>query len=430
VTWHTEYRAPGLAELEDCRPYLSSLLQTADRDVALARSRVDNWLEARHAERVRPDTVPAMPYHVVLDPATICNLRCPLCVQATDPLGRRRGLLDLSHYRMLLDEIAPHVIRLDLFNWGEPLLHPQFAEVVQLAADVSIWTRTSTNLSHSADFAAERIIESGLRYLVVSIDGATQATYQRYRVRGLLPVVLRNLAALIAARDRLGVRWPTIEWQYLVMSHNTHEIAAAATMAADLGVDVFRHGGARGRMATKLRLSSSDNVAESAPLLVDPTHPASEYTETGAKRRSGEREGCRWLWGKAALNPDGGVAPCVSSWFQADDLGTWRPDGRDVSLRRVWNGPAYRKARGLARTGGDPADASVCAQCAHHRNFVPTPDNDREPLPDRGELTAFADALGDVGCEIGPGVVTAVADGLAAAGSRLRGREPSGGGAG
>lgn len=406
MAWHTEYHRQGSAALQDRQPYLSSLLQTHDDDVALARSRLRNWLRAREAERTRPDVVASMPYHVVLDPATVCNLRCPLCVQATDPAGRIRGLVSVAHFRRVLAQLAPYAIRLDLFNWGEPLLHPDFAQLVRLASDVSIWTRTSSNLSHRTGFDAQRIVESGLRYLVVSIDGATQRGYERYRVRGDLALVLRNVAALVAARNRLGVAWPVVEWQYLVLRHNTDEIDRARQLATDLGVDVFRYGGARGRMSSKLRLDTPSNYAESAAMLVDPAHPLSEYRASGAKHREAERAGCRWLWGKATLNPDGGVAPCVSSWFRDDDLGTW-PTGTDAgadTFREIWNGPAYQRARTLARTGGDAEGLTVCAKCAHHRNFVPTPDLDREPVPTPDDVRALAASLTAAGVVVGAAV--------------------------
>jgi MoaA/NifB/PqqE/SkfB family radical SAM enzyme len=411
VTWHTEYQRTGAAAIQDRQPYLAALLQTSERDVGLARSRVRNWLQARTAERARPDVVDGMPYHVVLDPATICNLRCPLCVQATDPRGRKRGLVDVARYRDLIQQLTPHAIKLDLFNWGEPLLHPGFHQLVQIADAASIWTRTSSNLSIRTGFVPERIVDAGLRYLVVSIDGATQVGYEQYRIRGDLGVVLANVAALIKARDRSGAVWPLVEWQFLALRANVHELDGARRLARDLGVDVFRYGGARGRMSSKLRLSTPANFAQSADLLLEPSHPLSEYEPSGAKRRSSERDGCRWLWGKAVLNPDGGVAPCVSSWFGRDDLGTWDDGG----FRSVWNGPAYMRARMLARTGGDPHGPSICAQCAHHRNFVPTPDLDDEPLPTPTALGGLAAALTDAGVKVSAAVHSALEQELSSA---------------
>jgi radical SAM protein with 4Fe4S-binding SPASM domain len=150
-------------------------------------------------------------------------------------------------------------------------------------------------------------------------------------------------------------------------------------------VDIFRYGGARGRMSTKVLTDTPTNISQSRDLLLDAAHPLSEYDESGEKRRAEEKNRCNWLWGKVALHPDGGISPCWSSWFQQNDFGNWMSD----DLHEVWNGQNYRQARHTACHGGKPDAATnlVCDTCAFNRSFVPTPDGDREPLPDARHLS-------------------------------------------
>jgi hypothetical protein len=249
MSWHTEYLRSATrdrARLEAEHPYLSSLLLSRPADAPQARTRLRNYLAARHDESRRPVEVQSLPYHVVIDPSNVCDLACPLCVQATDPRGRSRRLIDCEHFEALLARLSDHVVRLDLFNWGEPLLHPRFSELVRRAAERSIFTRTSSHFSHRSGIAADALVEAGLAYIVASIDGATQETYGQYRVGGRLDVVLRNLERLVSARERCGATRPLIEWQFLVMRHNEGEIEPCLAMARQIGVDVFRFGGARG----------------------------------------------------------------------------------------------------------------------------------------------------------------------------------------
>jgi len=296
-------------------------------------------------------------------------------VQATDPGGRRRRLVDDHDFYRCLEEIGAHAIRLDLFNWGEPLLHPRLPQLVSAAARLGLFTRISTNLSVSRRRVLD-LVGSGLHHLVASVDGAGAEAYNGYRVRGSLPTVLDNLGALVAERDRQGVDWPLVEWQFLVMPHNRGELDAARSLAQALGVDVFRYGGARARMSDKLLQPTAVAVRRSQPFMLDPVDEFSEYDAAGEKRRSAEREGCRWLWGKMSLNPDGGAAACVSSWFAEQDLGNWR----ESSVAEVWNSDAYRHARLAAVGRGSPRAGTVCERCAFHRNFIPTPDLDTESL--------------------------------------------------
>jgi radical SAM protein with 4Fe4S-binding SPASM domain len=388
MAWNTEYlreSTRALAQLDGEYPYLSALVSSRPADTDTALARLDNYLRARLDERQQPQTVASLPYHVVLDPSNVCNLACPLCVQATDPHGRTRTMIDLKDFARLLGQLNGHVIRLDLFNWGEPLLHPHFSEIVQMAASRSLHTRTSSHFSHKNGIEADRLVASGLRYLVVSVDGATQETYERYRVKGHLEYVLRNLKELVAARERAGSVFPLIEWQYLVMEHNEGEIEGARELASELGVDIFRYGGARGRMSTKVLTDTPTNISQSRDLLLDAAHPLSEYDESGEKRRVEEKRRCNWLWGKVALHPDGGISPCWSSWFQQNDFGNWMSG----DLHEIWNGQNYRQARHSACHGGKPDAATnlVCDTCAFNRSFVPTPDGDREPLPDARHLS-------------------------------------------
>jgi radical SAM protein with 4Fe4S-binding SPASM domain len=404
MAWFTEYLQPSRAPALRCQdeyPYVTALLRTPPHLAEIAIRRLNNLRAVREAERTMKAEVSGLPYHVVLDPSNVCNLRCPLCVQETDPLGRHRTMIALDDYRLLLDTLAPSVIRLDLFNWGEPLLHPSFPELVSLAAAQGIYTRTSSNMSLPKGIQCDMLIDAGLQYLVASVDGASQSTYELYRVGGDLNTVLKNLRALVQARERRGVRHPVIEWQYLALNHNAGEIDRARQMASDIGVDVFRYGGARGRMSTKVLTATPDNVVESSEFLLPPGSSLSEYDQQGNKVRKQEYSRCRWLWGKIALHPDGGCAPCWSTWFERFDMGNWRTDG----IAAVWNNATYRAARKTANNNGKSDGDLVCDRCAFNRSFVPTPDGDAEPPVDAGILRAVTAALNDAGIDVSPYVV-------------------------
>jgi len=407
MTWFAEHlreRTRVASAIERRFPYLLPLLLSDEGDAELVAARVRNLIDARAAEAQRPERLDTLPYHVVLDPSNVCNLRCPLCVQATSPDGRRRTRVSRDCVTRLLDEIDEAVIRLDLFNWGEPLLNPAFCEIVEAATSRSIFTRTSSHFSHRRGMDVDRIVASRLGHIVASIDGTTQETYVRYRVNGRLDVVLENLAQLVAARDAADADRPLIEWQFLVFRHNVGEIERARDMAAEIGVDVFSYGGARGQLVSKVLASTPEVVGRSGSLLLEGSHPLSEYDASGQKRHRQELDGCRWLWGKTALHPDGGVAPCWNGWFQRHDVGDWTGG----NFRDVWNGPGLTAARRTAVSGGDPGRDTMCDRCAFHRNFVPTPDNTEEPPLTPELVRAVAAELATGGAAPAPAVVAAI----------------------
>src|SRR6266566_365055 len=97
--------------LESERPYVVSLLLSQDEHKMLAAARWRNFMATREAETNQPEVPQGLPYHIVIDPSSVCNLKCPLCVQATHPNARPRMLLDTGLFAKLLESVQGHVIR-------------------------------------------------------------------------------------------------------------------------------------------------------------------------------------------------------------------------------------------------------------------------------------------------------------------------------
>ena len=49
--------------------------------------------------------------------------------------------------------------------------------------------------------------------------------------------VLDNIRLIAETKARMGSKSPHIEWQFIVMKQNEHQIPEARQMAAELGVD-------------------------------------------------------------------------------------------------------------------------------------------------------------------------------------------------
>ena len=140
--------------------------------------------------------------------------------------------MSLDLYRRLLAEMGDYLLQVEFCNWGEPLLVKDINEMIRDAHERGISTLLSTNFSLRFDeAAAERLVRSGLSILGVSIDGARQESYEQYRVRGDLALVLRNCALVRDAKKRLQSATPRLVWEYHVFPFNTGEVEAARAMA-------------------------------------------------------------------------------------------------------------------------------------------------------------------------------------------------------
>jgi MoaA/NifB/PqqE/SkfB family radical SAM enzyme len=305
--------------------------------------RVQNLIRARSEERLGATRLESYPIKLTIEATNVCNLRCPACFTGVESKsGRSTRPMDLALYEPLIDELGPYAFEVEFHNWGEPLLARHICTMVARAHAHGASTTISTNFSIPFDdMRAEALVQSGLTILGVSLDGATQASYEQYRKRGNLALSLRNVERVRDAKRRLGSPTPRMIWEYHVFSHNTHEIERARRMAEELEMDIAVE---KGWVA------------------------GTEWDQAGQYRfyADPKPQRCDFLWYQAVINNDGGVAPCCGSFYPEDDFARISAESlRRQPFHEVWNAPALQQARRLFRhRSGSPAlQKSICYDC-------------------------------------------------------------------
>jgi len=299
------------------------------------------------------------PISIYFDPSFACNLECCHCVsQMLRQQGMQRKPLTPDLVEKILDRHGKYLIRATLALWGEPFLNKNFAGIVRLCKQHGIFCETSTNLSlHLTDEQIEEIVRSGLDEMRMSIDGATQDTYARYRIKGNLQLVLENVRRLVDAKRRLGSNTPKLRWQYLLFPWNEHERELAAGLANQLNVDEFYS--FRGDLWTNPppiegRVTSDD--------FVELGDGGQKLHEIAVRRNQNlEHFGCDFLDHTLAIHSDGAVFPCCYYPAPKDSLGQWPELEADA-----FNAPRLIQMRqfvqdvrrGIAHSGPSP-----CAKC-------------------------------------------------------------------
>lgn len=74
----------------------------------------------------------SLPKLLQIEPTTACNFNCEMCLHDSTSHSHDQ-FLDMDAYRRLADEVFPALKGLILFGWGEPLMHPDFLEMLRLA---------------------------------------------------------------------------------------------------------------------------------------------------------------------------------------------------------------------------------------------------------------------------------------------------------
>ena len=127
------------------------------------------------------------PISLHIDASTHCQLRCPSCPTAQGLIAADigAGFLKPEELEKLLDE-NPTVAHLELSNWGEIFLNPRLEEIARIAfqRNVVLTASNGVNLNHARRSALEGVVKYRVRQMTVSIDGASQETYEQYRIGG------------------------------------------------------------------------------------------------------------------------------------------------------------------------------------------------------------------------------------------------------
>lgn len=311
------------------------------------RPALENFLLAHYERYGARADVRSAPFMLLIDPASVCQLQCPMCPTGLDNAGqgpaagrrwRARALMSRTLFDAVLAELGHALYFVLLYNWGEPLLNRDLIYFVQRLAERDIATEVHTNLSLplSEDFI-ERLVDSGLDRLEASIDGFSQDSYGRYRIKGRFDLARDNLVRLARARDRAGSRLRLV-WNFLVFRFNEHEIEAARRFCAAHGIEFVRREAA---IRTELRSEFLPSYrSEEAP---SGFFEARRAPFDAARFEARPPTTCAWHYFYSVVNADGRVSPCCAPWEDRWDLGRVEP-GR-CGFLDVWRGRRYRRAR-------------------------------------------------------------------------------------
>ena len=285
---------------------------------------------------------------LTIEPTNLCNLKCPLCTTGNGEMERSRGHMGLDTFRNILEQLGDDIFFLLLYHQGEPYLNKHFLDFVRLAKQKKIYCTTSTNGHYFDEDTIAATIESGLDSMIVSIDGVTQESYQKYRVKGTLDKVVQGSRKFMEMKRRLKSRTPLIAWQFLVMKHNEHEIPAIKRLAKQVGVDRL--------LVKNIEVRSEQEALEWLPQ--NTKYRRYEFDGQHLKVKNSDKKSCPRPWLSTLINWDGGVVPCC---FDKNGVYLMGNVNRTQDFDRIWRGEAFERFR--TRLASDRKSIDMCRNC-------------------------------------------------------------------
>lgn len=161
-----------------------------------------------------------------------CNLRCRHCRAAA---GDRAAPGELTAEEALA---AARDIRaagdpLLILTGGEPLMRPDFFPLAEACCGLFSRVALATNGTRVDERLARRIVDSGIRRVSISLDGADAETHDRFRGQA------GSFAAALRGYDALRHAGMSMQINVTVTRHNEGQLETLLQLAADRGADAF-----------------------------------------------------------------------------------------------------------------------------------------------------------------------------------------------
>ncbi len=288
------------------------------------------------------------PAILTIEPTNVCNLRCPLCTTGSGDMKRPGGRMSLETFSNIIDKMGDDIFFLLLYHQGEPYLNKHFLDFVRRAKEKNIYCTTSTNAHYFDSASVNATIDSGLDSMIISLDGVTQESYERYRVKGKLDKVLDGLRLFVETKKARKSKTPLLALQFLVMKHNEQEIAEVRKLSKQIGVD-------------RLLIKNIEvhNRQEAETWLPDnPKYRRYNFSEETFEVKNSAKQSCPRPWLSTLINWDGSVVPCCF-----DKNGEYRMGNINdsASFAEIWKNGDFKAFR--RQLSADRKSIDMCRNC-------------------------------------------------------------------
>lgn len=291
-----------------------------------------NYRRRYHLLR-QSEATPTGPLYLNVEPTNACNLKCYTCsIDGT----RKRGFMDLDLFRRIIDQApAAGVYEVALFLGGEPLLHKDLPYMVEYTVSRGLEARVYTNACLLTPEKSEALLDAGLSFLGLSIDGDNRQEYEYMRPGADFEQVMENSLAFLRLKQEKGLDKPYVSLQMIKLKDNPNQEIDPAFIARfdGLPIDEF-----------SVR-NPHDWRGEMADIRV----------EKGGRYRYYP---CQVFWSAMSIAWDGRVVGCSADLNGRVILG----DVRDKSIMEIWNDEPMRRHRRLLKQKRY-RELPLCADC-------------------------------------------------------------------
>ena len=273
------------------------------------------------------------PLYLLIEPTSICNLRCVMCFQIDKSFGEKKeymGKMDINLFKRLIDEAHEGGTQaITLASRGDPSIHRQLPEMLAYMKGKFLEVKLNTNGILLTEELSRAILSSEVTDLVFSIDSYEKENYEEIRRKGKFDQVLANIKNFMSIREREFPKHRTAVRVSGVKVDNKQDKNAYNEFWTAL-VDY----------AVLVNLQERWDTYNNDVLDPDVLLP------------------CGDLWERMYIWWDGTVNPCDVDYKSTLAVG----NVNEHSIRELWHGEKYRNLR-AKHLSGNRSQFLVCAKC-------------------------------------------------------------------
>ncbi|MGH9399406.1 MAG: radical SAM/SPASM domain-containing protein [Thermoanaerobaculia bacterium] len=193
----------------------------------------------------RGQGLPEYPIEIFLEVSNVCDLRCVMCPRfsALNPDRKTAiqevgpGFMKPEPVTASLTPLLSRALVVHAFGYGEPTIHPDFADVLEHLSQYDVLLDFFTNGMHLTEDLVGQLVRLAVHHITISFSGATREHYESVYQGGDFDRVLTGLARLRDAKRAAGTVYPRVHINSLSFNHHMRALDQFVVLMAEHGVE-------------------------------------------------------------------------------------------------------------------------------------------------------------------------------------------------
>jgi radical SAM protein with 4Fe4S-binding SPASM domain len=268
-----------------------------------------------------------------------------------DIMTRPKGYMAFELFKKIVDQTKGCTEWLWLHHMGDPMLHPKVGDFIRYAKSKGIKTRLSTNPVCLTDKKVKEILDAGLDFIHISLDGMDNETYKLLRGKNAdYEKAVKNTERLLDTKRKLGLKTPVVRMGIIRMKKTENSVDKFKEFWLKRGVNEIEIKDFRtwdGSIKEIIDLAGEENLSK-------------EFKHQ-------KKFSCRQPWLHLVFLWDGRVVPCCYDYDGKYVIG----DLNKESLESIWNNKSMLRLRQQQKSNNFEGN-QLCASCKEREGSPPS----------------------------------------------------------